>query len=122
MLHSLYICDHKKIFVLLPAEDFMNNMIFDLKQSFGPLSQAKGRLLSQREIWYFTPLVSFRGKKIEHKPQGMMMMMMMTFNVICDTWVLLLMLISCSVEWQGLGTLEKCSPLRGKGLYSFSQY
>lgn len=63
VLHSLYICDHKKIFVLLPAEDFMNNMIFDLKQSFGPLSQAKGRLLSQREIWYFTPLVSFRGKK-----------------------------------------------------------
>lgn len=51
-----------------------------------------------------------------------MMMMMMTFNVICDTWVLLLMLISCSVEWQGLGTLEKCSPLLGKGLYSFSQY
>lgn len=34
----------------------MNIMIFDLKQSFGLQSQAKGRLLSHREIWYFTPL------------------------------------------------------------------
>lgn len=38
-------------------------MIFDLKQSFGPWSQAEGRLLSHREIWYLTPLVFFRGKK-----------------------------------------------------------
>jgi len=62
MLHSLYnICDCKKTLVLLPAVVFMNYMIFGLKQSFGPLSQAEGRLVfAQREICSLP--VSFRKK------------------------------------------------------------
>lgn len=36
----------------------MNYMIFDLKQSFGPLSQAEGRLaFTQREIHYSTSIL-----------------------------------------------------------------
>lgn len=90
----------------------MNIMIFDVKQSFGPRSQAEGRLLSNREIWYLTPLVFFRGEKSEHKPQGMIMVM--TFNVIWDTWVLLLMLISCRVA--EAGNSGEMFPIAGKGI------
>lgn len=57
-------CDSKKIFVLFPALVFTSWMIIDVKQSFGLLSRAEGRLaFTQRGLLHSTLIFSEEKKK-----------------------------------------------------------